>query len=181
MAAQKLGLSVTDAQISAAQAAYAGLYNPSDGYLPWNDAPSLDYRAPSVLAGEAWALFLFNQSILPTSVVANTLHAQTLTPYGEMVIPAATGGYLLDYTDPSVFLQGIGDLDAPGHYQNGGDWYVFDYWAAYAGQRLGTAGSSGLIERALQRLRPDRQPPGPAVAPRNPAEPPQPQRAIAGP
>ena len=145
MAAQKLGLDVTDAQISGAQAAYAGLYNPSDGYLPWNNAPGLDYRAPSVLAGEAWSLFLFNQSILPASVVANTLHAQTLTPYGEMDISAASGGYLLDYTDPSVFLQGIGDLDAPGHYQNGGDWYLFDYWAAYAGERLGIPGSSSLI------------------------------------
>lgn len=145
MAAQKLGLSVTDTQISAAQAAYAALYSPADGYLPWNNAPGLDYRAPSVLAGEAWSLFLFNKSILPTPVVASTLHAQSLTPYGEMDISAAGGGYLLDYSDPSVFLQGIGDLDAPGHYQNGGDWYLFDYWAAYAGERLGVPGASGLI------------------------------------
>jgi hypothetical protein len=145
MAARGLGLNVAGSQVSAAQAAYAALYNPGLGYLPWNSTPGLGYRAPAVLAGEAWALFLFGKTILPAAVVASTLHAQVTTPYGMMNVASAGGSYLLDYTNPQVFLQGIGDLDAPGHYQNGGDWYLFNYWAAYAGERLGIPGSAGLI------------------------------------
>ena len=44
-----------------------------------------------------------------------------------------------------MLLQGIGDLDSPGQYQNGGDWYLFNYWAGYAGVRLHIPGSAGLI------------------------------------
>ena len=144
MAAQKMGLSVPDSQIQGAQAAYDALYNPTLGYLPWNSDPSYAYRSPDVLAGEAWSLFLFNRSILPTGDVASTLRALVATPYGMADVAAADGGYL-DSTNSQVALQGISYLDAPGHYQNGGDWFLFNYWAAYAGARLGIAGARSLV------------------------------------
>lgn len=59
-------------------------------------------------------------------------------------VAGADGGYL-DNTNPQVALQGISYLDAPGHYQNGGNWFLFSYWAAYAGKRLGIPGASRLI------------------------------------
>jgi alpha-L-arabinofuranosidase len=144
MAARGLGIEVSDSQIGAAQSAYAALYSPSLGYLPWDSAPGYQYRAPDVLAGEAWSLFLFNSSILPTQLVAGTLRSLATGPYGLEDVAGAARSYL-DNTNPKVFRQGIDDLDSPGHYQNGGDWYLFNYWAAYAGERLHVPGSAGLI------------------------------------
>ena len=144
MAAKGLGVNISEGQIRAAQSAYAALYSPSLGYLPWDSAPGYRYRAPDVLAGEAWSLFLFNRSILPTSVVAGTLRSLVTTPYGMEDVANADGSYL-DNANPQVLLQGIGGLDSPGQYQNGGDWYLFNYWAAYTGERLHIAGSAGLI------------------------------------
>ncbi|HTT89174.1 MAG TPA: hypothetical protein VMF65_06425 [Acidimicrobiales bacterium] len=144
MAAQGLGLNVGDSQVSAAQSAYAALYRPSLGYLSWDSAPGYHYRAPDVLAGEAWSLFLFNRSILPTPVVAGTLRSLVTTPYGVADLAGADGSHL-EKTNPLVLAQGIGNLDSPGQYQNGGDWYLFNYWAAYAGERLHIPGSGALI------------------------------------
>ena len=144
MAARRLGISVSPSQVRAARAAYAALYSPALGYIPWDSAPGYRYRAPDVLAGEAWSLFLFNTSLLPASAVAGTLGSLVKTPYG-MADVAGAGGPYLNNADPRVLLQGISYLDSPGHYQNGGDWYLFDYWAAYAGERLHIPGSAGLV------------------------------------
>ncbi|HXW79640.1 MAG TPA: hypothetical protein VEJ84_09075, partial [Acidimicrobiales bacterium] len=144
MAARGLGLNVSKTQISAARSAYAALYSPSLGYLPWDSATGYRYRAPDVLAGEAWSLFLFNSSILPSRVVAGTLRALVTSPYGMEDVASAARSYL-DNTNPKVLRQGIDGLDAPGHYQNGGDWYIFNYWAAYAGERLHIPGPAGLV------------------------------------
>ncbi len=144
MAAKGLGVNVSDNLITAARSAYAALYSPSLGYLPWDSAAGYRYRAPDVLAGEAWSLFLFNSSILPTAVVAGTLHSLAASPYGMEDVASAGGSYL-NNGDPGVLLQGIGNLDAPGQYQNGGAWYLFNYWAAYSGERLHVPGSRGLV------------------------------------
>lgn len=152
-AAKGLGLSVSEGAASAAAKAYGALYNSELGYIPWNN--DFSYKSPDVLAGEAWSLFLFNRSILPRYVVQKTIAAQARTPYGLVVLAEPGGGYLgtsrsAPYTSPSVFETGIGALDAPGHYQNGGDWYLFDYWAAYAGARLHIPGSQALLSWATQ-------------------------------
>ena len=144
MAARGLGLDVSAGQVSAAQKAYAALYRPSLGYLPWDSAPGYRYRAPDVLAGEAWSLFLFNRSILPTSVATGTIKSLVTTPYGMEDVASVDGSHL-DNGNAKVLLQGIDGLDSPGQYQNGGDWYLFNYWAAYSGERLHIAGSAGLV------------------------------------
>jgi hypothetical protein len=152
-AAQRLGLGVTSAQISQADAVYRSLYDPQLGYVRWLTGTT--YKSPDVLAGDALSLYLFDQPLLPASEVVSTLKAQVVTPNGTMDLATSDDGYvpadqfLTLQTNAQGQVEGVGE--PAGWYQNGGSWFLWTYLADYAALRAGYQPAAKDIDQAVSQ------------------------------
>jgi hypothetical protein len=144
MAAQRLGVPVSDQAIAQAQARYGQLYDSQLGYMRWLSTTT--DKSPDVLAGDALSLYLFNKPLLSDQVVTSTLSAQTWTPYGMKVLAAADGSYL-PADQFASWASGVSG-DPGGTYQNGGSWFLYEYLAEYAALRQGDGQAADLMARS---------------------------------
>src|SRR5918912_790665 len=137
--AQHLGLMVSPHALAAAERAYRALYNRRPGYMCLSS--SLCASDASALTGEFLSLWLFRHAMLPTAVVRSTL--RHLTPFGagfRIVAMPRSGARAAGY------LAGGPLVGAPGDYQNGASWLLYDALS------IGAAGLHGEAD-ALSRLR----------------------------
>jgi hypothetical protein len=137
--AQHLGLVVPPHALAAAEGAYRALYNRRLGYMCLSS--SLCASDASALTGEFLSLWLFGHAMLPSAVVHSTL--RHLTPFGagfRIVAMPRTGARA------SGYLAGGLLVGAPGDYQNGASWLLYDALS------IGAAGLHGEAD-ALARLR----------------------------
>jgi hypothetical protein len=151
-ACQKLGLPVTNDQISAAHAVYQGLYDPQLGYVRW--LSSLTYKGPDVLAGDALSLFLWNRPLLSDTAVRNTWNAQVRTQYGVEALAEQNGTsvpadqFLTLTNNPTTgVVEGI--PEPGGWYQNGGSWLLWEFLAEYSAWRHGDLSALQGIQQSL--------------------------------
>jgi hypothetical protein len=137
-AAQHLGLRVPPHALAAAEQAYRALYNRQLGYLCLSS--SLCASDASALTGEFLSLWLFGHAMLSTAVVRSTL--RHLVPFGAgfRVVALPRSG-----TRAAGYLAGSPRMGAPGDYQNGASWLLYDALS------IGAAGLHGE-PYALARL-----------------------------
>lgn len=137
--AARLGLAPPAGTLVAAGRAYRALYDPRLGYLTLSrHIPASD---ASALTGEFLSLWLFGRPLLSDAVVLRTVHH--LAPFGAgfhvVALPGARPGQGTTFApDPYI--------GAPGDYQNGASWLLFDALS------IGAAGLHGL-PNALPWLR----------------------------
>src|ERR671934_239597 len=138
-AAQHLGLVLPPHALAAAERAYRALYNRRLGYMCLSS--SLCASDASALTGEFLSLWLFGHAMLPRAVVRSTL--RHLTPFGAgfriVAMPRNSAR-------ASGYLAGGPLVGAPGDYQNGASWLLYDALS------IGAAGLHGEAD-ALARLR----------------------------
>jgi hypothetical protein len=138
-AAQHLGHVLPPHALAAAERAYRALYNRRLGYMCLSS--SLCASDASALTGEFLSLWLFGHAMLPTAVVRSTL--RHLTPFGAgfRIVALPRNG-----ARASGYLAGGPLVGAPGDYQNGASWLLYDALS------IGAAGLHGEAD-ALARLR----------------------------
>lgn len=135
--AQHLGLTLPAEALTAAENGYRALYDPRRGYVRFSlRVPASD---ASALTGEFLSLWLFHQPILSDTMVFSTLRCLPAFGAGFRDVALPTGQSLA-----SAATAGL--LGAPGDYQNGGSWLLYDALS------IGAAGLHGEPD-ALQRLR----------------------------
>jgi len=133
--AKLLGLSSIPLHgIASAEQAYRGLYNPQLGYMQLS--ATLAASDASALTGEFLSLWIFNRPILTDSMVLSTL--SHLKPFGA-------GYYVAALPQGDGSFPETAALGAPGYYQNGASWLLYDALS------IGAAGLHGLPD-ALPRL-----------------------------
>src|SRR5436190_18006721 len=132
-----------------AEQVYAGLGGAPDGaWLPQREGAAV--VDVSALVPEALSLYLFDRPLLSTEKVQATVEHLAPARYpdgsflGFKVISDAAGRYR-----PSAEFSGSGD-NAPGDYQNGGSWLLYDALALCAAARRGIDRRADLF---WQRLR----------------------------
>jgi hypothetical protein len=138
LAAQRMGLA-DPGDVELAARAYRRLYREDLGYMPVS--LRLDYRDSSVLTGEFLARTLFRTSLLEDSLVISTVRMLPRAGDGFVVLSARDGSYL----DTSAFFIPM----APGTYQNGGSWLLYDTMAWSAAWMAGAEEARGM---AMKRL-----------------------------
>lgn len=121
MAAQRMGLA-TPREVALAARAYRRLFRADLGYLPVS--LKLDHHDASALVGEFLARQIFKVSLLDDSAVVSTVRRLPRAGDGFLILSARDGSYL----DASAFFTPV----APGRYQNGGSWVLYDAlsWAS---------------------------------------------------
>jgi hypothetical protein len=138
-AAQHLGLMLPPRALTAAERAYRALYNRRLGYMCLSS--SLCASDASALTGEFLSLWLFGHAMLPSAAVRSTL--RHLAPFGAgfRIVAMPRNG-----ARASGYLAGGPLVGAPGDYQNGASWLLYDALS------IGAAGLHGEAD-ALARLR----------------------------
>lgn len=137
-AALRLGIAKpADAEMAAR--AYRRLYRPQTGYLPVS--LRMDYRDASALAGEFLARTMLGVSFLDNNEVVSTVRGLPRSGPGFLTLSKADGSYL----DPLAFFIPM----APGQYQNGGSWLLYD---AMAWSTAWMAGADEAKDMAMRRL-----------------------------
>jgi len=131
---QDLGVPVPQVEIDRARARYRDLL--VNGRLRAYEGS--DRVIVSSLQGEALSLFIWNEPMLPSSVVQQTIGAfaevydASARFVGFKAVSESDGGFL----PPGAFPVENGGAGTPaGDYQNGGSWMLFDVLALYAGAR----------------------------------------------
>lgn len=139
--ARRLGLPVPERTIKRAAAAYRALFNPHLGYMQLSRHVAASDA--SALTGEFLSLWLFKRPMLSDRMVLSTM--RHLTPFGA--------GFRITHLPPrDPHGDGAGNfpttshLGAPGDYQNGASWLLYDALT------IAAAGFHGYRD-ALPRLR----------------------------
>ena len=139
----ELDVAVPDGLAERAEAAYAGLYQPDLGAMPLSAATTL--LDVSCLVGEHLSLRLFDRPLLADDVVGNVIHSFRQVTFDDgafLGFPVATqldGSYMPE----SWFLPAPDNW--PGHYHNGGSWFLYDAIALDAARRHGVADAQDLL------------------------------------
>lgn len=129
--AKELGLEVLQDEIEKAKNAYRALYDHERQTLKWSEDE--DYISPSVLLGEFLNLWLYNEPILSSEQVINTVERFPVIIRGVPCICDADGNFFTDENKPWEGKYNWRD----GVYHNGGSWFLYEYLAYAAAARHG--------------------------------------------
>jgi hypothetical protein len=112
LAAQELGLAVTDADIERSIAAYRSIFNPERGFMPTSRMKP-DVLGQDTLYGATLTFAVFGRKLLTDEqVLSHVRYSEKVkTPYGLRVISAADGSLLPGHS---------------GEYAYGGSWFLCD-------------------------------------------------------
>ncbi len=145
---REMGIAVDDQLYQNSIAVYANLVNPADGVsLPQRKGASV--MDPSALVGEALSLYYFSAPLLSDKRVGATLGhlARTWYPDGNFLGFKVISDYHGNYR-PATEYSG-GPVNAPGDYQRGASWLLYDALALYAGARHGVNDAQTLLSQRL--------------------------------
>lgn len=139
LSAQALHLGVADAEAARAIDGYRALATGPSGYLRFS--LHLAYHDISGLVGDYLAMWLFQRRLLAAPMVQATIATQPGFAGGFEVVTDAHGHYLPRHA--------FAVAQAPGDYQNGGSWLLYDYVALAVGCLHGV---QGMGQRMHHRL-----------------------------
>lgn len=151
-AARRMGLDVTEQEIEAARSAYRSLYLEDYGYVVFGDGKGRRrILSPASLLGEFISWWLWDEPLLSSEAVINTL--EKLRPTEYVGLPGwcyydENKGYVYFSREKNPFSGGQ-SWDA-GVYVNGGSWLLYDYTAFVAGLKHGWQPAAKRMRERLE-------------------------------
>jgi hypothetical protein len=143
--AKALGADVTQKELDGAKKAYRDLYDPNRGYVVFaKELP--DAIAPSNLQGEFISWWLWDEPILSSEAVINTLEHLQPRAYGN--VPCLIRRDQTYFTKTEHPFSG-GNRWKGGQYTNGGSWFLYEYQAYVAGLKHGWEDARARIDQLV--------------------------------
>lgn len=140
---KKLGLSVTDNEISGAITQLQALYDTTNKFLKM--VSDKTHLSTAALTPEALSLFILGEKLLTPTIVNNTIDAIrkfSLPLCGAKNICHFDGTYL-----PSTDFRN--NAYSGGEYQNGGSWFLYEYLAFWVGYYHGYKNIQSLMDKRI--------------------------------
>lgn len=140
----KLGIpGITQKMIDNAILAYQALYSRTDGYIHYTS--DTNYLSTVALYGEALSCWFFGEKMLTDTQVVNHINkliAVANTPSGLKMLCNPDGTFLS--------TGAFSPSQTQGDYQNGGSWFLHDYFTYLAGAYHGMTNAQALINERIE-------------------------------